>query len=57
MGIHLKKVVVCDFCGKDQHSVAHMFAGPPPATPAICDECIDLCAEILAEQRAKQEAA
>ncbi len=54
MVIHLKKVVVCDFCGKDQHSVAHMVAGPAPATPAICDGCIDLCAEILAEQRAKQ---
>lgn len=61
MAIHQKEVVVCDFCGKDQHAVAHMFAGPTTGahTYAICSECIDLCAEIVAEQRAKaqQEAA
>lgn len=54
MVIQLEKVVVCDFCGKSQREVTHMVAGPAPATPAICDACIDLCAQILAEQKAKQ---
>jgi hypothetical protein len=35
----------CSFCGKDKESVAKMVAGPGVY---ICNECIDLCAQILA---------
>jgi len=38
----------CSFCGKDQHQVERLIAGP---AVYICDECVELCAEILAEER------
>ena len=38
----------CSFCGKDQHQVEKLIAGPGVY---ICDQCIALCAEILAEER------
>lgn len=37
----------CSFCGKSQHEVRKLIAGP---TVYICDECIDLCNDIIAEQ-------
>jgi ATP-dependent Clp protease ATP-binding subunit ClpX len=40
--------LVCSFCGKPRDQVAHMIAGPKVY---ICDECVELCNEILAEQR------
>ena len=39
----------CSFCGKPRSAVASIVAGPTPAV-AICNECVDLCAEIIAEQ-------
>ncbi len=38
---------VCSFCGKSQQEVARVVAGP---SVFICDECIGLCAEIIAEE-------
>ncbi len=39
----------CSFCGKPRSQVASIVAGPTPAI-AICNECVDLCAEIIAEE-------
>ena len=39
----------CSFCGKPRSAVASMLAGPTPAV-AICNECVDLCGDIIAEQ-------
>ena len=39
----------CSFCGKDKHAVAKLIAGPGVY---ICDECVDLCDRILAEELA-----
>ena len=38
----------CSFCGKTQEQVARLISGPNGAF--ICDECIDICAEILEEE-------
>lgn len=38
----------CTFCGKTEHQVRKLVAGP---TAAICDECIELCVEIISEER------
>ena len=38
----------CSFCGKRHAEVAAMVCGPTPET-AICDQCVELCAEMLAE--------
>jgi hypothetical protein len=40
-------VRVCSFCGKDEDHVRKLIAGP---TVYICDECIDLCNDIIAEE-------
>jgi ATP-dependent Clp protease ATP-binding subunit ClpX len=42
----------CSFCGKSTDDVEHTIAGPDVY---ICDECVDLCAEIIREQRQKTE--
>src|SRR3989338_4087310 len=42
----------CSFCGKSQREVKKLIAGP---TVYICDECIDLCNDIIAEEGAKDE--
>ena len=39
----------CSFCGKPRSAVASMVAGPTPEV-AICNECVDLCGVIIAEQ-------
>jgi ATP-dependent Clp protease ATP-binding subunit ClpX len=39
----------CSFCGKARTEVESIVAGPTPAV-AICNECVALCAEIVAEQ-------
>ena len=44
--------LVCSFCGKGQDEVRKLIAGP---TVYICDECIDLCNDIIAEEYANQE--
>ncbi len=42
-----KADLACSFCGKNQKQVKKLIAGPGVR---ICDECIDLCNEILAEE-------
>lgn len=44
--LRLGIALVCSFCGKSQQEVAKLIAGP---SVFICDECITLCNEILAE--------
>jgi ATP-dependent Clp protease ATP-binding subunit ClpX len=39
-----KKQLKCSFCGKNQDQVNRLIAGPGVY---ICDECIDLCSDIL----------
>jgi hypothetical protein len=41
------KVLYCSFCGKSQHHVNKLIAGP---TVFICDECVDVCIDIIDEQ-------
>jgi hypothetical protein len=42
-----EKLLYCSFCGKSQHEVHKLIAGP---AVFICDECIDLCVDIVDEQ-------
>ena len=44
-------MIHCTFCGKSQDDVAKLIAGPDLGSGAahICDECVDLCARIVAE--------
>jgi len=39
------KILYCSFCGKSQHEVRKLIAGPPPSF--ICDECVELCIDII----------
>lgn len=41
------KTLYCTFCGKDQHEVKKLIAGP---SVFICDECVELCNDILQEE-------
>jgi len=43
----------CSFCGKSQHDVKKLIAGP---TVFICDECIELCNEIIVEELSGEDA-
>ncbi len=43
--------VICSFCGKNQEEVKKLIAGP---SVYICDECIDLCNEIVSEDRLQE---
>src|SRR4030042_343189 len=45
--------LLCSFCGKSQDEVKKLIAGP---SVYICDECIGLCNEIIAEEYEKEEA-
>ena len=38
----------CSFCGKSQHEVRKLIAGP---TVYICNECVEVCLDIIAEDR------
>jgi hypothetical protein len=50
-GPHMSlEAIRCSFCGKRGDEVRSIVAGPTPDV-AICNECIGLCAEIIAEQR------
>jgi len=40
--------LTCSFCGKHQRQVDKLISGPGVY---ICNECVDLCAEIIAEER------
>ncbi|MFN7038526.1 MAG: ATP-dependent Clp protease ATP-binding subunit ClpX [Alphaproteobacteria bacterium] len=42
-----KNTLYCSFCGKSQHEVRKLIAGP---TVFICDECIELCLDIIKEE-------
>jgi ATP-dependent Clp protease ATP-binding subunit ClpX len=42
-----KNALYCSFCGKSQHEVRKLIAGP---TVFICDECVDLCMDIIREE-------
>ncbi len=44
----------CSFCGKSQREVKKLIAGP---TVYICDECIELCNDIIAEEYGQEESA
>jgi len=41
------KLLYCSFCGKSQHEVRKLIAGP---SVFICDECVDLCNDIISEE-------
>lgn len=47
-----KKTLYCSFCGKSQHEVKKLIAGPQVF---ICNECIHLCEDILAKELASME--
>src|SRR5438132_1701952 len=42
-----KNTLYCSFCGKSQHEVRKLIAGP---TVFICDECVELCMDIIGEE-------
>jgi len=42
-----EKTLYCSFCGKSQHEVKKLIAGP---SVFVCDECIDLCNEIIRDE-------
>ncbi len=42
-----KTLLYCSFCGKSQHEVRKLIAGP---SVYICDECVDLCTDIIVEE-------
>ncbi|TMG43921.1 MAG: hypothetical protein E6H91_15825 [Chloroflexi bacterium] len=44
----------CSFCGKPREQVRSLVAGPTPAI-AICDECVELCREIMDTERTKRQ--
>ena len=47
--------VRCSFCNKTQNQVRKLIAGPNGAY--ICDECVDICAEIIEEEFENEEEA
>ena len=49
-----EKTLYCSFCGKSQHEVKKLIAGP---SVFICDECIDLCNDIIREEVPADDAA
>ncbi len=46
-GTDAKNTLYCSFCGKSQHEVRKLIAGP---TVFICDECVELCMDIIREE-------
>ena len=47
------KLLYCSFCGKSQHEVRKLIAGP---SVFVCDECVELCNDIIREElEEKQE--
>ena len=49
-----EKLLYCSFCGKSQHEVRKLIAGP---SVFICDECIELCNDIIREEMQGDDAA
>jgi ATP-dependent Clp protease ATP-binding subunit ClpX len=50
-GTDSKNTLYCSFCGKSQHEVRKLIAGP---TVFICDECVELCMDIIREESKTQ---
>ena len=48
------RLLYCAFCGKSQHEVRQRIAGP---SVFICDECVDLCNDIIREEIQEKSAA
>ena len=46
------KLLYCSFCGKSQHEVRKLIAGP---SVFVCDECVELCNEIIQEESEELE--
>ena len=46
-GTDIEKVLYCSFCGKSQHEVRKLIAGP---SVYVCDECVELCNDIIREE-------
>ena len=42
------KTVLCDFCGRSNHEIDYVIAGP---SALICTACVDLCNIIIAERK------
>ena len=42
-----EKLLFCSFCGKSQHEVTKLIAGP---SVYICNECVDLCNDIIRQE-------
>ena len=47
------KILYCSFCGKSQHEVRKLIAGP---SVFVCDECVELCNDIIREEVEEQSA-
>ena len=47
MNTNNKNILYCSFCGKSQHEVRKLIAVP---TVFICDECVELCMDIIKEE-------
>jgi ATP-dependent Clp protease ATP-binding subunit ClpX len=46
------KLLYCSFCGKSQHEVRKLIAGP---SVFVCDECVELCNDIIREESEELE--
>ena len=46
-GSDSKNTLYCSFCGKSQHEVRKLIAGP---TVFVCNECVELCMDIIREE-------
>jgi ATP-dependent Clp protease ATP-binding subunit ClpX len=47
-----RKTLACSFCGRSEHDVTNLVAGP---RVYICDACIDTCSGIIAAERPKNK--
>jgi hypothetical protein len=47
-----REALYCSFCGKGQHEVKKLIAGPDVC---ICDECVDLCVDIFRQEQQRGE--
>ena len=56
MPIRTDDTIRCSFCGRTQDQVRKMIAGAGGSNVFSCDECMELCAEILEEELEKDEA-
>jgi ATP-dependent Clp protease ATP-binding subunit ClpX len=49
---HSNQTLYCSFCGKSQHEVVKLIAGP---AVFICNECVDLCIDIIREENKERD--